>query len=286
MAGLWGGFAASSALFLHCWPAVMAGLWPSPTIEQSSPGLTASRRPALPQVNDIVRGTFKGFAMLRQIALSSSQPGMPGFGQPQPVYVQGYGFVPPSQVGGSCSCGGRGGLLAVCLLRCVAFPCSLGRGSACQFAPQPQHHLSTPSLALLQVYNPEDPLAAATMLRSSPPTGPLTPPMTPLRGPGAAGPGGLTPEALAALLGQQQAGMAGMPGMGAPQASQGELHSCCCCTTVLALPCSIAAACLGCPGSPAPAQLPCPRLIRPSHSPLTIPNPTLQTPCWASCWAS
>ena len=45
-------------------------------------------------MNDIVRGTFKGFAMLRQIALSSSQPGMPGFGQPQPVYVQGYGFVP------------------------------------------------------------------------------------------------------------------------------------------------------------------------------------------------
>lgn len=36
--------------------------------------------------------------MLRQIALSTSQPGMPGFGQPQPVYVQGYGFVPPSQV--------------------------------------------------------------------------------------------------------------------------------------------------------------------------------------------
>lgn len=47
-----------------------------------------------------MRGTFKGFAMLRQIALSSSQPGMPGFGQPQPVYVQGYGFVPPSQVRG------------------------------------------------------------------------------------------------------------------------------------------------------------------------------------------
>lgn len=123
-------------------------------------------------VNDIVRGTFKGFAMLRQIALSTSQPGMPGYGQPQPVYVQGYGFVPPSQV-----------------------------------------------------YNPEDPLAAAGMLRSSPPTGPLTPPMTPLRGagpPGAGGPGmpgSLTPEALAALLGQQQGGM-GMPPP--PMGSQGE----------------------------------------------------------------
>lgn len=62
------------------------------------------------------------------------------------------------------------------------------------------------------------------MLRSSPPTGPLTPPMTPLRTPGAAGPAGLTPEALAALLGQQQAGMGGMPGMGGP--SQGEFVLC------------------------------------------------------------
>ncbi len=59
-------------------------------------------------VNDIVRGTFKGFAMLRQIALSTSQPGMPGFGQPQPVYVQGYGFVPPSQVSKGCCGAGAG----------------------------------------------------------------------------------------------------------------------------------------------------------------------------------
>ena len=127
-------------------------------------------------VNDIVRGTFKGFAMLRQIALATTQPGMPGYGQPQPVYVQGYGFVPPSQV-----------------------------------------------------YNPDDPLAAAQMLRSSPPTGPLTPPMTPLRATAANNlAGGLTPEALAALLGQQQqqVGIGGMPGMGmggAGAGSQGEL---------------------------------------------------------------
>ncbi|EFN59102.1 hypothetical protein CHLNCDRAFT_137888 [Chlorella variabilis] len=127
-------------------------------------GSPQSLQLAVSMVNDIVRGTFKGFAMLRQIALSTTQPGMPGFGQPQPVYVQGYGFVPPSQV-----------------------------------------------------YNPDDPLAAAGMLRSSPPSGPsgpLTPPMTPLRGPAAGGlAGGLTPEALAALLGQQQQGMGGM-GMG------------------------------------------------------------------------
>lgn len=61
-------------------------------------GSPQSLQLAVSMVNDIVRGTFKGFAMLRQIALSTSQPGMPGFGQPQPVYVQGYGFVPPSQV--------------------------------------------------------------------------------------------------------------------------------------------------------------------------------------------
>ncbi|KAL4430897.1 hypothetical protein ABPG75_006153 [Micractinium tetrahymenae] len=140
-------------------------------------GSPQSLQLAVSMVNDIVRGTFKGFAMLRQIALSTSQPGMPGFGQPQPVYVQGYGFVPPSQV-----------------------------------------------------YNPDDPLAAAQMLRSSPPTGPLTPPMTPLRAAGAGGlAGGLTPEALAALLGQQQQpaggmpGMPGMPGMGAPAGSQDAL---------------------------------------------------------------
>lgn len=126
-------------------------------------GSPQSLQLAVSMVNDIVRGTFKGFAMLRQIALSTSQPGMPGFGQPQPVYVQGYGFVPPSQV-----------------------------------------------------YNPDDPLAAAQMLRSSPPTGPLTPPMTPLRAAAANNlAGGLTPEAIAALLGQQQQGGAGVP-MGGP----------------------------------------------------------------------
>lgn len=50
-------------------------------------------------VGDIVRGTFKGFAMLRQIAISAApQPVIPQYDQPSPVYVQGYGFVPPSQV--------------------------------------------------------------------------------------------------------------------------------------------------------------------------------------------
>ena len=49
---------------------------------------------AISMVSDIVNGRFKGFAMLRQIAMASEAPG----GQStQPVYVQGYGFMPPSQ---------------------------------------------------------------------------------------------------------------------------------------------------------------------------------------------
>jgi hypothetical protein len=60
-------------------------------------GSPQSLQLAVSMVNDIVRGTFKGFAMLRQIAIGT-QGGMAQFGQPQPVYVQGYGFVPPSQV--------------------------------------------------------------------------------------------------------------------------------------------------------------------------------------------
>ena len=60
-------------------------------------GSPQSLQLAVSMVNDIVRGTFKGFAMLRQIAIGT-QGSMAQFGQPQPVYVQGYGFVPPSQV--------------------------------------------------------------------------------------------------------------------------------------------------------------------------------------------
>lgn len=60
-------------------------------------GSPQSLQLAVSMVNDIVRGTFKGFAMLRQIAIGTQGPIAP-FGQPQPVYVQGYGFVPPSQV--------------------------------------------------------------------------------------------------------------------------------------------------------------------------------------------
>jgi predicted RNA-binding protein YlqC (UPF0109 family) len=55
---------------------------------------------AIAMVSDIVNGRFKGFAMLRQIAMASETPG----GQAtQPVYVQGYGFMPPSQSMGAAA---------------------------------------------------------------------------------------------------------------------------------------------------------------------------------------
>lgn len=48
---------------------------------------------AVCMIGDIIHGNFKGFAMLRQLTSSEAQlePGAP------PVYVEGYGFVPPSQ---------------------------------------------------------------------------------------------------------------------------------------------------------------------------------------------
>ena len=159
-----------------------------PQIDQSTDptrvtiaGSPQSLQLAVSMVNDIVRGTFKGFAMLRQIAISTSQQAALGqYGQPQPVYVQGYGFVPPSQV-----------------------------------------------------YNPDE-ANLATLLRTSP-TGPLTPPMTPLRAPPPGPlPGNLPPEALAALLGQNQALAAGLGGMapppmpGAPPGAHGERRCCGC----------------------------------------------------------
>lgn len=63
---------------------------------------------AVSMVTDIVRGTFKGFAMLRQIAMATTaQHSMGNVGQtpPQPMYVQGYGFVPPSQALGATGVG-------------------------------------------------------------------------------------------------------------------------------------------------------------------------------------
>lgn len=57
-------------------------------------GTPSSLQLAVSMVTDIVRGSFKGFALLRQV---SSRAGATQLSQPQPVYVEGYGFVPLSQ---------------------------------------------------------------------------------------------------------------------------------------------------------------------------------------------
>lgn len=64
-------------------------------------GSSQSLQLAVSMVRDIVAGNFKGFALLRQLT-SGTGPQLPQgyehFSQAQPVYVEGYGFVPPSQV--------------------------------------------------------------------------------------------------------------------------------------------------------------------------------------------
>ncbi|GIL93565.1 hypothetical protein Vretifemale_20967 [Volvox reticuliferus] len=52
---------------------------------------------ALSMVHDIVRGTFKGFALLRQ-ATGHSSRGPNQLATNKPVYAPGYGLIPPSQV--------------------------------------------------------------------------------------------------------------------------------------------------------------------------------------------
>lgn len=56
-------------------------------------GTPQSLQLAVSMVNDIVCGHFKGFALLRQLTSRTGQQLV----QPQPVYVEGYGFVPLSQ---------------------------------------------------------------------------------------------------------------------------------------------------------------------------------------------
>ncbi|KAK9820628.1 hypothetical protein WJX72_012523 [[Myrmecia] bisecta] len=56
---------------------------------------------AVSMVNDIVQGSFKGFAMLRQISGAGAGAANAGpaaaVSQLHPVYIEGFGFVPPSQ---------------------------------------------------------------------------------------------------------------------------------------------------------------------------------------------
>ncbi|KAL6759946.1 hypothetical protein V8C86DRAFT_1200610 [Haematococcus lacustris] len=63
---------------------------------------------AINMISDICKGTFKGFALLRQM-VQQPRPSAPTFStfptssaqlrmQPRPVYAPGYGLIPPSQV--------------------------------------------------------------------------------------------------------------------------------------------------------------------------------------------
>jgi rRNA processing protein Krr1/Pno1 len=65
---------------------------------------------AVSMVTDIVKGTFKGFALLRQVTNAGARP-MPAapMAQPRPVYAPGYGLIPPSQASGEGGSGGNGG---------------------------------------------------------------------------------------------------------------------------------------------------------------------------------
>ncbi|WIA28384.1 hypothetical protein OEZ86_010930 [Tetradesmus obliquus] len=59
---------------------------------------------AVSMVTDIVKGTFKGFALLRQITNpGGARPGPVAnpMAQPRPVYAPGYGLIPPSQLYGA-----------------------------------------------------------------------------------------------------------------------------------------------------------------------------------------
>lgn len=63
-------------------------------------GSAQSLQLAVSMIRDIVAGNFKGFALLRQLTSSTGQTaqGFDSLSQANPVYVEGYGFVPPSQV--------------------------------------------------------------------------------------------------------------------------------------------------------------------------------------------
>lgn len=55
---------------------------------------------AVNMISDICKGTFKGFALLRQMVQQQRSVGPygPTVMQPRPVYAPGYGLIPPSQV--------------------------------------------------------------------------------------------------------------------------------------------------------------------------------------------
>jgi hypothetical protein len=74
-------------------------------------GNTQSLSLALSMISDVCKGTFKGFALLRQMTQQQRGPGAPhpAMLQSRPVYAPGYGLIPPSQVGASRCVVFRGG---------------------------------------------------------------------------------------------------------------------------------------------------------------------------------
>ena len=65
-------------------------------------GTQESVRLAISMVTDIVNGTFKGFAMLRQVTNEQAKGDATVC---QPVYAPGYGLIPPSQHVRHCAVG-------------------------------------------------------------------------------------------------------------------------------------------------------------------------------------
>ncbi|GFR51706.1 hypothetical protein Agub_g14151 [Astrephomene gubernaculifera] len=89
---------------------------------------------ALSMVHDIVRGTFKGFALLRQATGHCSKG--PQQIASRPVYAPGYGLIPPSQLYGSGDAGAMLHAAAAGFLTPRGLPGAAGLAGAAGTYPQ------------------------------------------------------------------------------------------------------------------------------------------------------
>jgi hypothetical protein len=120
---------------------------------------------AVSMVTDIVKGTFKGFALLRQVTNAGVRPaGAPApapapapMAQPRPVYAPGYGLIPPSQVRAGPRREGGAGIGAQ---RSRPAVCGCGRGGCRRAAPQSAHASPTARLRPT-LHTPTHPLISA-----------------------------------------------------------------------------------------------------------------------------
>lgn len=105
---------------------------------------------AVSMIQDVVRGTFKGFALLRQSTLmnSGAYPGQQQQPAARPVYAPGYGLIPPSQIYGTDA--------APQALNAAAFQAApgalprLGMGMGMQ-QPATYHYFQQPQMAPSQL---------------------------------------------------------------------------------------------------------------------------------------